>query len=132
MTPQPQPHSCRTCSDFETCGITNDETSCWKPRPAPSPDDEVCRYWGKKDGKPVCSLLIPDPALYVELVSADHKAACKQAADQAREDAMVEIVEELHRQFIGRTKSQILDIMCECQNNPVEWLESLRTGGEPR
>ena len=64
----------------------------------------------------------------------NYETDCKEhdatTAAQAREDAMVEIVEELHRQFIGRTKSQILDIMCVCQINPEKWLKSLRTGGD--
>jgi hypothetical protein len=69
-----------------------------------------------------------------ELAAAAYQAGIEcgreEAAAQAREKAMVEIVEELHRQFIGRTKSQIFDVMCECQINPEKWLKSLRTGGD--
>jgi hypothetical protein len=109
-----------------------------RSRPAPSPKSgcdgcrkEVehldCPRPGNCDQMkcPICCESTDFPTLPEEIKKYEEAAAA-----QAREDAMVEIVEELHRQFIGRTKSQILDIMCECQINPGKWLKSLRTGGE--
>jgi hypothetical protein len=40
----------------------------------------------------------------------------------------VEIAEELNRQTIGRTKSQIADVIFECQTDPDVFLKSLREG----
>ena len=44
-----------------------------------------------------------------------------------RNAAQRELIEELNRQTTGRKKSQILDILFECQTNPEKYLESLRT-----
>jgi hypothetical protein len=44
-----------------------------------TPAPEQCVYWGKKDGKNRCSLLMPDPALYVELTDAIKSEAARTA-----------------------------------------------------
>ncbi len=47
---------------------------------------EQCVYWGIKNGKSVCSLLIPEPDLYVELTGAIRADERKKALNILREE----------------------------------------------
>lgn len=92
----------------EECIYQHNDT---RPSPA-SPEPDCCNPCPSKTANRSC------------------RATCRiftttqEAAAQARE----ELVVELNRQTIGKTRSQILDILCECQANPEKYLESLRTG----
>jgi hypothetical protein len=46
--------------------------------------EEKCKYWGYKDGKPVCSLLMPEPDLYIELTNAIRKDERKNVINEAK------------------------------------------------
>ena len=117
------------CCDLDD----SDFEKMFRSRPAPSPAAEHAKHENISDHS---ELKLPPTKEWtlgmVYAFEAGLEEGKKQAAAQAREDSMVEIVEELHRQFIGKNKSQILDIIFECQINPVKWLKSLRTRGEPR
>ena len=119
MTTQPPQH----CDHEFVCRFYVDNGPCIQPDILSS----VCEHDSRRS-RPAHS----PSELAATAYQAGIECGREEGAAQAREDAMVEIVEELHRQFIGRTKSQILDIMCECQINPGKWLKSLRTGGERR
>ena len=51
---------------------------------------EKCVYWGQKDGKNCCSLLIPEPDLYVELTEAIHKDEREKVLNEFYERLKVE------------------------------------------